>query len=112
MNSEITEMEALCELWAALSCSINVLGTNPIESHIILQHTFTLALQQHPTEYCGCPHEIRKMMFFLFTTVRTIVLASHNIAFWVKQEPANRIYYNETGATPQNILLKEIAYVA
>ncbi|KAK0763341.1 hypothetical protein N5P37_004328 [Trichoderma harzianum] len=45
-------------------------------------------------------YEIRKMVF-LFTAVRIIVL-----------ERANRIYYNETRATPQNILLKEIAYVA
>lgn len=80
-NGEITEMETLCELWATLSCSINVLGTNAIQSYIILQHTFTLTLQQHPTEYYGCSHEIRKMMF-LFTAVRIIVLVSQTIAFW------------------------------
>lgn len=53
-NSEITEMDALFELWATLSCSINALGTNPIQSYIILQHTFTLTLQQHLTEYYDC----------------------------------------------------------
>ncbi|KAF3074856.1 hypothetical protein CFAM422_003201 [Trichoderma lentiforme] len=51
-------------------------------------------------------------MVFLFTAVRIIVLVSQPIAFWFEQEPANRIYSNETGATPQNILLQEIAYVA
>jgi hypothetical protein len=52
------------------------------------------------------------MKFFSSTVVGAMVLASQASAFCFAPEPVKRICYNEAGATPQNISLKEIAYVA
>jgi hypothetical protein len=52
------------------------------------------------------------MKFSLSTIVSAIVLASQTSAICFGPEPAKRICYNEAGATPQNISIKEITYVA
>ncbi|KFA45430.1 hypothetical protein S40293_11526 [Stachybotrys chartarum IBT 40293] len=52
------------------------------------------------------------MKFTLSTALGFLALASQAAAVCYFPEPDYRICYNETGATPQNITLQEINYVA